>query len=240
MSTAQATAGTGPLSQLAQAVYQHAALGVCLAVGCAPTLVVLTLLAATPANVPFVVLAQLPVAPVLAAGLFAVRGWRAEPDEDPFVLFWRGCRSSTRDVLRWWVPALLVATVLAVDLWASDAVPAAQVLRPAAAVLGVVLVLWSGQMLLVTTVFSFRTRDAARVAAVMLVSQWRVTLVHVSLLVVAVGITTYGSDVLLALSAWALVSMLEAVSRPVVLDVMERFTRHADQWPLPTDHRGRG
>ena len=225
MSTAEASVGTGPLSQLAQAVYQHVALAACLVVGCAPTLVVLTVLTGTPANVPFLVLAQLPVAPVLSAGLYAVRGWRADPDQGPFALFWRGTRANAVDVLRWWGPVLLVAAVLAVDLWASDTVAAAHVLRPAAAVLGVLLVLWSGQMLVVTTFFSFRTRDAARVAAVTLVSQWRVTLVHVSMLVVALGITATGSDVLLVLSAWAMVSMLEAVSRPVVADVTGRFTR---------------
>lgn len=229
MSTAHVSTGTGPLTQLAQAVYQHAALAMCLVAGCAPTVLVLTLLTSTPANVPFFVLAQLPVAPALSAGLFAVRGWRADPDKDPFVLFWRGCRQNTGDVLRWWVPALLAAAVLAVNVWASDTVPAAQLLRLPAVVLGVVLCLWSGQMLVVTTFFSFRTRDAARVAAVMLASQWRVTLAHVSLLVVAVGITTFGFDVLLALAAWALVSMLELVSRPVVVDVTERFTRQPER-----------
>jgi len=229
VSTPGIAVGTGPLSQLAQAVYNHMALGVCLVLGCAPTVVTLTLLAPAPTNVPFFVLAQLPVAPVLSAGLFAVRAWRADPEDGPFALFWRGCRANTRDVLRWWVPALLVATVLAVNLWASDTVAGVQVIRPMAAVAGVLLVLWAGQMLVVTTFFSFRTRDAARVGAVMLVAQWRVTLVHVSLLVVAVGVTTFGSDVILALSAWALVSLLEAVSRPVVADVTARFTRHDDE-----------
>ena len=221
--------GTGPLSQLAQAVYHHMALGVALVIGCAPTVVLLTLLAPTPANVPFFVLAQLPVAPALAAGLFAVRAWRAEPEDGPFVLFWRGYRKNVRDVLWWWVPALLAAAVLAVNVWASGTVAGGQLIRPMAAAAGVVLVLWAGQMLIVTTFFSFRTRDAARVAAGMLVAQWRVTLVHVSLLVVAVGVTTFGSDVILALTAWAFVSLLEAVSRPVVVDVTARFTRHDEE-----------
>ena len=228
MSSADQAVRTGPLSQLAQAVYQHAALAACLVAGCAPTVAALTLLSSTQTNVPFFVLAQLPVAPVLSAGLYAVRGWRADADQGPFALFWRGLRTNTPDILRWWVPVLLVATVLAVNIWASDTVAFSGVLRPAAAVLAVLLVLWSGHMLVVTTFFAFRTRDAARVAAVMLASQWRVTLVHVSLLVVAVGITTFGSDVLLALAAWALVSMLELVSRPVVVDVTERFTRQED------------
>lgn len=228
MSAAQVGVATGPLSQLAQAVYQHAALAVCLAVGCAPTVLAVSLLTATPGNAAFFVLAQLPVAPVLAAGLWAVRAWREGPEDGPLVLVWRGLRRSTVDVLRWWVPTVLVATVLAVDVLASGSVPAAQALRPVALVLAGVLVLWSGHMLVVTTFFSFRTRDAARVAAVMLLGRWRVTLVHVSLLVVAVGVTVFGSDALLALSAWALVSMLEAVSRPVVSDTRERFTPHAD------------
>lgn len=228
MSAAQVGVATGPLSQLAQAVYQHAALAVCLAVGCAPTVLVVSLLSVTPGNAAFFVLAQLPVAPVLAAGLWAVRGWRDDPEEGPFVLFWQGLRRSTADVLRWWVPTVLAVTVLAVDVLASGTVPAAEALRPVALVLAGVLVLWSGHMLVVTTFFSFRTRDAARVAAVMLLARWRVTLVHVSLLVVAVGVTALGSDAILALSAWALVSMLEVVSRPVVTDTRERFTPHAD------------
>lgn len=224
MSTVTVDAGTGPLTQLAGAVYRHAALAVCLAVGCAPTVLVLSLLSPVSTNVPFFVLAQLPVAPALAAGLHAVRAWRADPGEGPFLLVWRGVRMTVRDVLRWWVPTLLVATVLAVDLWASDTVPAAQALRPAAVVLGVLLTLWSGHMLVVTTLFSFRTRDAARVATVMLRAQWRVTLVYVSLLVTAVGVTVFGSDALLAMLAWAFVSLLEVTSRPVVSDTTERFT----------------
>lgn len=228
MSTAHVATGNGALSQLTQAVYQHAALALCLVAGCAPTVVALTLLTGAPANLPFFVLAQLPVAPVLSAGLYAVRGWRADADQGPVALFWRGCRMNARDVLRWWVPVLLVAMVLVVNIWAADSVAGAQMLRPAAVVLLVILALWSGQMLVVTTFFSFRTRDAARIGAVMAVSRWRVTAVHASLLVVAVGVTTFGSDVLLALSAWALVSMLEAVSRPVVVEVTERFTVRDD------------
>ena len=118
--------------------------------------------------------------------------------------------------------------VLAVNIWGADSVAGSQMLRPAAVVLLVLLTLWSGQMLLVTTFFSFRTRDVVRIGAVMAVSRWRVTAVHASLLVIAAGITTVGSDILLALAAWALVSMLEAVSRPVVEEVTERFTLRDD------------
>lgn len=217
--------GTGPLSQLVQAVYQHIALGVCLVLGCAPTVVALTFLAPTATNVPFFVLAQLPVAPMLSAGLYAVSRWRTETDDGPFLLFARGLRRNVLDVLRWWVPTLVVASVLAVNVFASSTVPGAQLIRPVAGAFGVLLVLWAGQMLVVTTFISFRTRDAARLAALMIVAQWRVTLVHVSLLVVAVGITFVGSDVILAFAAWALVSMLEFVSRPVVAHVTERFTQ---------------
>ena len=224
MSAPHVATGNGALSQLTQAIYQHAALAVCLVAGCAPTIVALTLLTGAPGNTPFFVLAQLPVAPVLSAGLYAVRAWRADADQGPFTLFWRGLRMNTWDVLRWWVPVLVVAAVLAVNIWASGTVAGAQMLRPAAVVLLVLLTLWSGQMLVVSTFFAFRTRDVVRIGAVMAVSQWRVTAVHASLVVVAVGITTMGSDVLLALSAWALVSMLEAVSRPVVVAVTERFT----------------
>ena len=93
--------GTGPLSQLTGSVYRHAILAVSLGLACLPTLAVTTLLSGSTSNVPWVVLAQLPVAPALSAGLYAVRGWRRGDDVGTGTLFWRGYRLNALDVLRW-------------------------------------------------------------------------------------------------------------------------------------------
>ncbi|GAA1989936.1 hypothetical protein GCM10009718_29530 [Isoptericola halotolerans] len=219
--------GSGPLSQIAGAVFRYTVLGLCLVVTCAPTLVVIVLLGQGSSTVPFQVLALLPVAPALSAGLWAVRGWQQDADASAFLLFVRGCRRNVGDVLRWWVPTLAVGGVLGANVALADVVPGAELVRGLSIVVAVLLPLWSGQMLIVTTFFAFRTRDAARIAAAELFSSWRVTLAHVSLLVVAVGVVRLGTEALLLFCAWAFVALLEVSSRPTVRDVRVRFTVRA-------------
>lgn len=181
-------------------------------------------LAPTWTNLPYITLAQLPVAPALAAGLYAVRGWRADPDDGPFALFLRGYRRNCGDVLRWWVPTVLVTAVLMVNIAHAGAVPGGQLARPVAVALAACLLLWSGHVLVLTSFFSFRTRDAARLGIVGLFTQWRATLGMISLLVVAAGIAYFGTGLALLALAWALVSMLEHTVRTEVATVTRNFT----------------
>lgn len=215
---------SGPLSQLAGAVYRHMALGICLVLGCLPTVAIVTLLASSPGNAPFFVLAQVFVAPALSAGLYAVRGWRRDAEASPSSLFWTGYRLNALDVLRWCVPALLVAAVLSVNVAYAESVAGGAILRPVTLVLGLALTLWAGHALVISSFFSFRTRDLARIATVELFGRWRVTLTFLSMLIVAAGVTYLGNEVGVALLAWAFVSPLEFIARPVVVNVTQRFT----------------
>ena len=216
--------GNGPLSQLAGAVHRHVVLALCLALACLPSLVVAVLLGGPGRSLPWVVVAQLPVAPALAAGLYAVRGWRRDDEAGPATTFWRGYRLNALDVLRWWAPAVAVLAVLATNAANPDAVAIGSALRLVSLVTSVLVLLWAGHALVVSSFFAFRTRDVARIAVVELFSQWRTTLVYLSMLVVAVGVAYLGTEVALLLLAWALISMLEHVSRPVRDDVTGRFT----------------
>ncbi len=212
------------MSQIAGAIYRHLALGLCLILTCAPTAAVTALLAATSQNLVLFVLAQLPVAPALAAGLSAVRGWRADTTAGPFALFWRGYRGTIADVLRWWGPALLVSVVLGVNIAYAGAVAGGLTLRPVSIVIAALLLLCCGYLLVITAYFSFRTRDAVRIAVLQLFRQWRVTLGMISMLVVAVAVLYLGTAVALLVLAWAFVSLLELVARPTTVEVMDRFT----------------
>jgi hypothetical protein len=216
--------GTGPLSQLTGSVYRHAILAVWLGIACLPTLAVTTLLSGSTRNVAWVVLAQLPVAPALSAGLYAVRGWRRDDDVGPGTLFRRGYRLNALDVLRWWAPALVALAVLATNVANPGAVAIGSALGVVSLVVSALVLLWAGHALVVSSFFSFRTRDVARIATIVAFSQWRVTLVYLSMLVVAVGVLYIGTEASLLLLAWALVSMLEHVTRPVREEVARRFT----------------
>lgn len=216
--------GTGPLSQLAGSVYRHGVLALCLVLACLPTLVAAMLLGGSPRGLPWVVVAQLPVAPALSAGLYAVRGWRREDEAGPAQLFRRGYRMNVVDVLRWWAPTVAVLAVLATNVVNPGAVAIGSALGVVSLVVGALVLLWAGHALVVSSFFTFRTRDVARIAVVELFAQWRTTLVYLSLLIVAGGVLLIGTEVTLLVLSCAFVSVLEHSTRGVRDDVARRFT----------------
>lgn len=218
--------GPGTLSRLTAAIYRYLVLGVFLALSGLPTLVLWILLAREPGNVAFFVAALLPVAPALSAALYAQRAWSKEPDLSPARPLLRGLRLNLRDTLSWWVPVLAFTTVLAVNVVFAEEVAGGRILRPACVMLMVVLAVWSGHLLVVTSFFSFRFRDVLRVAAVEFFRSWRSSLGIFSLLVVAAAAVVLSSEALLLLLGWAFAASLWLVVRPVIADITERFTSH--------------
>ncbi|MFG3340864.1 glycosyl transferase [Glycomyces sp. NPDC048151] len=226
MSTQQHAGEIGPgvLSRFTAAVYRHLVLGVFLAVAGAPTLLAWMLLAPDPGNAVWFVAALLPAAPALSAALYAHRAWAKEPDLSPARPLFRGLRMNLRDTLAWWVPVLALATVLAVNVLFAGQVAGGAVLRPVCLVLLVVLAVYSGHLLTVSSFFSFRFRDVLRVAAAEFFLSWKSSLGVLLLLAVAVGTVLMSSEAVLLLLAWAFAAMLWLVVRPVVADITKRFT----------------
>lgn len=216
--------GPGVLSRFTAAVYRYLVLGVFLAVAGAPTLLAWMLLAPDPANVVWFMAALLPAAPALSAALYAQRAWEREPDLSPARPLFRGLKMNLRDTLAWWVPALAVATMLAVNVLFAGQVAGGAILRPVCAVLLAVLVVWGGHLLVVSSFFSFRFRDVLRVAAAEFFLSWKSSLGILLLLAVAVGTVLMSSEAVLLLLAWAFALMLWVLARPVVADVTKRFT----------------
>jgi len=218
--------GAGTLSRLTAGIYQYLVLGLFLAAAGVPTLLLWTLLSAEPSNTVLFMAALLPVAPAFSAALYAQRTWAKEPDLSPARPLLRGLRLNLRDTLSWWAPVLAVATVLAVNVLFADRVAGGAFLRPVCAVLMVVLAVWSGHLLVVSSFFSFRFRDVLRVAAAEFFLSWKSSLGILSLLVVATAAAVLSSEALLLLLGWAFAASLWLVVRPVIADITERFTSH--------------
>lgn len=218
--------GTGLLSRATAVVYRWIVLAAFLAVLGAPTLIAWMALGLVDGASPMLYIAALlPVAPALSATLYAQRAWAEAPDLRPARPLWRGLVRNAKDVLVWWAPVLAAAAILVVNAIGADAAPGGAVLRPFAIVLLAVLVLWSGHLLVITSYFAFRTRDALRIAAAELFAQWRATLGFASLAIVAAAVVALASEAVLLLCAWAFALLLRSVSRPVEADVKARFTR---------------
>lgn len=217
--------GRGPLSRGAAVVYRWIVLELLLLVACLPSLVVMLLLDRDPSNLPLAVLALLPVAPALVAGVAAVRRWRTDDDLSPARPFLQAYRRDIGATLLWWVPTLLLLAVVTFNLVHLDAVEGGALLRPLLLVLVAIVTIWSGHMVVLTAGFHLRTRDAARIAMVEIVPQWRFSLGVLALLVVAVTALVI-SELLLLLLVWAFVGLLALMAAPLITDVTERFTRH--------------
>jgi uncharacterized membrane protein YesL len=227
VSTAAREFGDGVLARGAAAVHRTLVIEVLLLVTAAPGLLLLVLLAPDSSNAPLAALALVPVGPALAAALYAWRACLGEIGLEPARHFWRGYRANLLDVLRWWVPALVVLTVLVTNLTHLDVAvdPATgAVLRPLLVTVLVVVVLWAEHVLVLTALFAVRVGDAARLGLQNLAGRPLVTLGFASLTVLAGGVVVLTSDWVLAALGSLFALLLLHNARPVIADVEENHT----------------
>jgi hypothetical protein len=219
--------GDGVLARGAAAVHRVLVIELGLLVAAAPGLVLLALLLPDASNAPLAALALVPVGPATSAAVFTWRASLAEPGLEPMRHFVRGYRANALDVLRWWVPTLVLLTVLVTNLAHLDvAVPAPGARAVVHGALVVVLgatVLWSAHMLVLTSLFALRTRDAIRLGLHHLGR--RSTLAAASLAVLASGVVVLTSDWVLALLGSLFALLLLHGARPMVADVEENHPR---------------
>ncbi|GEK20320.1 hypothetical protein CXY01_08400 [Cellulomonas xylanilytica] len=215
--------GTGPLARWSAVVYWFLVVEAMLVLTSAPGLVLLQLLDRDVSNIPLVALACVPVGPSVAAALFAWRVFARDRDLSPARHFWRGYRLDVLDVLRWWVPTLAVLAVVAVNLTHLGAAGIPPVLGVALGAIALLLLLWSGHALVLSALFSFRTRDVARLGAYYLAGKPLVTLGLGSVLVLTAA-AAYASDWLLVLLAAPLTYLYARTAAPVVAAAEAQFT----------------
>lgn len=211
--------GTGPLARAAALVYTTLVVeGLFLLTGAAG-LVPLVLLDRDASNLPLVAVCAIPVGPALSAAVYAFRRRSGDlADLAPARDFWHGYRMNAAGVLRLWVPWLAWETVLGVNIahgwWAGPMV-----------VLAVLTALWQANALVIASLFEFRTRDTARLAAYFLLRTLRTTVGNAGLTAAAVAVVLLWSEAVLALLAAGFAAGLLSTGRPMRAEIEERFVR---------------
>ncbi|MBP2708534.1 hypothetical protein JOL79_32665 [Microbispora sp. RL4-1S] len=216
--------GQGPLSRASALVYHLMVVELLFLATTLPGLAGLVLLAHDAANIPLAAVCLLPAGPALSAALYALRHRRLDlADLRPAAAFWRGYAMNVRGVAKIWVPSLAWLTVVGINLahLGAGGVPGwwAMLL----VVVGALAVLWTANALVITSLFEFRGRDVARLAAYFLLRTPRVALVNACLLVVAAGVTLVATEAALALLASVFASLLLLNSRPLIAEVRDTF-----------------
>lgn len=215
--------GSGALSQVAAFVYWHLIVGLLMSVSSLPVVVMLFFLGREVANAPLVPLALILYGPVLSAALYALRDRTRAEELTPARSFLRGIRLGGLDALRAWAPPMIILAVI------TGAIAVGAGSLPSwylgiLLVVGVLILLWGLNALVIATFFSFRLRDIARLAVFYLGRRWLVTLGELALLVVAAAVVFVGTEGVLWLLAVVFAAFLRQIVKPLVADVQERFT----------------
>lgn len=217
--------GTGLLSRGSAFVHTLLIIEVLLLAAASPGLAALLLLGPDPSNLPLAAVCLLPLGPALSAALYALHHRSRDLTElHPARAFWRGWRLNALPVLKLWGPTLAWLTVIAVSLAHFHATGLPGWWAVLLAVIGLASLLWGAHALVLTSLFAFRSRDTARLAAYFLLRHGRATLGALSLLVLVGGLTVLLTEALPALLAAPLLLSLLHTSRPVIAETQEDFT----------------
>lgn len=228
--------GQGPLSRASALVYTLLVVELLVLVTAVPGLIGLVLLDRDAANVPLAAACALPAGPALSAALYAVHHRRLDlTDLHPATAFWRGYRMNVRGVVKLWIPLLAWLTVLGSTLanFGAAGVPGWWAIL--LVLIALAAALWGANALVITSLFAFRARDVARLAAYFLFSSPRVALADACLFVVAAGVTLVASEAALTLLASVFAAALLLNSRPLIAGVTEKFTVQGDSPEGPRD-----
>ncbi|AZQ38122.1 hypothetical protein EJ357_35565 [Streptomyces cyaneochromogenes] len=217
--------GAGVLSRAAALIHTLVTVEALLLLAAAPGLAGLLLLGPDPANLPLAAVCLLPLGPALSAAVYALHHRTGDlTDLHPARAYVRGWRLNALPALRLWTPLLAWLTVIAFTLTHFSATGLPGWWAVLLGVIGTGSLLWGAHALVLTSLFAFRGRDTARLAAYFLFRHGRATLGAASLLLLTAASTALLTEALPALLAAPLLLSLLHSSRPVIAETQEDFT----------------
>jgi hypothetical protein len=217
--------GAGTLSRAAALIHTLVTVEALLLLAAAPGLAGLLLVGTDPANLPLAAVCLLPLGPALSAALYALHHRSRDLTElHPARTYARGWRLNALPALKLWTPLLAWLTVIAFTLTHFSATGLPGWWAVLLGAIGAGSLLWGAHALVLTSLFAFRSRDTARLAAYFVLRHARTTLGAASLLVLVAASTALLTEALPALLAAPLLLSLLHSSRPVIAETQEDFT----------------
>lgn len=218
----------GILGRVTAVVYWLVVVEVAFLLAALPGFVGMLFLEPVAANIPLYALCLLPFGPAFSAALGAMRARERDVDGelDPWPRFWRAWAGNLRDVLLLWVPALVVLSVLGFNI--AFAGPVGTPFVIISIVLAVLVALWVVHVLVIVSLFRFRTRDAARLGVYFLAAKPLVTLGVLSFLVLCVAFVFLVSPWALPFLGSVLAALLLVNARPMTKSIEARFVEGAE------------
>ena len=217
--------GEGPLGRAAAFVYSLLVVELLFLLTTFPGLIGLMFLGRDASNAIVAAACALPIGPALSAALYALhRRGRDLTELRPATAFWRGYRINVRPALAVFTPWLAWMAVIAVNLANFDAAAVPGWWAGLLVVVAVAATLWVANALVITSLFTFRAIDVARLGAYFLGRTPGVTLGTAGLVIAATGITLISSEAVLALFGSVLALALTRTAGPMINEIQREFT----------------
>lgn len=211
----------GILGRATGAVYWLLVVEAAFLLACVPTVVGILFLEPHPSNIPLYALSLLPVGPAFSAAIATMR--KRDTDLVVWPRYWKSWVANVRDALWVWVPALVVLTILGMNIAFGEAAGVPGALVIISIVLAVMVLLWTVHALMIASLYNFRARDVARLGVYYLAAKPLVTLGVLSFLVLAVAAAYLVSPWVLVLTASIIAALLLTNARAMLLHIEDRF-----------------
>jgi uncharacterized membrane protein YesL len=218
--------GDGVLFRFTNQVYWLITTELLFVLACLPLVLALLFLDRDSSNAILYALGGIFLGPALAATLHCVRKVRREQDLDPARDFLRGYRINVAGTLKFWVPAVAAATIVLLDsgFLQTQGAASAAVLREALLVVALLGTLWVMNMMVISTSFTFRMRDMARLSMFYLGRSLRSTVGNVAILFLATALLLFTSEWVLLACGSLFVHLFALNTADLVVKVEARFT----------------
>jgi hypothetical protein len=214
--------GEGPLSLIAAFVYTLLVVEVMLVVAGLPTLVLYFLFAR---DILVGALCAIPLGPALSAAVHALHHRRADiTNLNPARQFWHGYRINWRAVLPPWLIGVAWLAIIGLILlnFGTSGVPLWW--GGLLALVSVAVLLWLTNALIISSLFTFRTRDLLQLAWEMLARTPVVALGNFGVLAAAIALAIFAAEAVVVALGSLLVLVLVTTSRPMIEYVTAEFT----------------
>ena len=217
--------GDGPLAHVVALVYNLLVVELLMLVTTAPGLVLLVLLDRDASNLPLVAACAVPIGPAASAALYTLHHRRRDLTAlRPAAAFGHGYRANVRGALQIWIPLVAWLTIIALNLANFSAAGVPGWWAALLVLVAVAATLWAVNALVITSLFTFRVKDVARLAAYFLVHAPGVAVGNACLIIVAAGVAVLSSEAVLAFLAAVLALILLRTCRPMITEILKEFT----------------
>lgn len=178
-------------------------------------------------NAIYFFVALIPAGPAFAALCHTLSKLNREKEVAPFFDFFHAYKTNFTDVLKVWMPILVVFFILVIDIQYFNQNPTIlnQVLNGIFLIALFIIAIFSFYALIITTHFKFRIRDIYRLSAYYIFMRLKITTGNMGIVFLTIVLMFFTSDFIILFISSLVAWILMINSNQILDDVKDRFVR---------------